>query len=63
MMMGIVIMMDNYLKKSSLNHFRMYAEKKAAKMPHHIKHTELWQASGFDKQKLSGLQICNFSNK
>jgi hypothetical protein len=28
-------------KKSSLNHFRMFAEKKAAKMPHHIKPTEL----------------------
>jgi hypothetical protein len=31
----------NYFKKSSLNHFRMFAENKAAKMPHYIKHTEL----------------------
>jgi hypothetical protein len=44
MMMGIVIMMDNYLKRSSLNHFRMFAEtgalKTGAKMPHHIKHSK-----------------------
>jgi hypothetical protein len=31
MMMGIVIMMDNYFKKSSLSHFRMFAETGALK--------------------------------